>query len=79
MQETTRNHPPAGASGRGSKFSTWGADRMEHCSGGLISLFWVRTNRFSGTGSSPARVQPLRSVARLRIQEVILTSTCRGR
>jgi hypothetical protein len=52
---------------------------MEHCSRrpGLGNL--VRTNRFSGTGSSPARVQPPRSVARLRIQEVIVTSTCRGR
>lgn len=55
---------------------------MEHCSGGLVSLTRfseVRTNRFSGTGSSPARVQLLPSsqtIARLRIQEVIVTSTC---
>ncbi len=40
---------------------------MEHCSGGLVWLARyseVRKNRFSGTGSSPARVQLLRSSTR---------------
>jgi 23S rRNA pseudouridine955/2504/2580 synthase len=79
MQETTRNHPPAGASG--ARLEIFNVGGGSH--GALFRrpdlVILVRTNRFSGTGSSPARVQPLRSVARLRIQEVIITSTCRGR
>jgi hypothetical protein len=78
-------HGPA-LGGRGSESSTWEADRMEHCSGGLVSLARyseVRTKSFqrsrliAGSGAAAAIID--KNNRALRIQEVIATSTCLGR